>query len=236
MNIHTSTPSVHGAQAPLDQSILQGGARALEGILPQGTPPKLFGCIENTVRDAFNQHGISAFAMPRDAAMAHEAGHAIVGTHEGVLYRSVSIESRSVPGFGMAWGGWCNADVGWTSGPDTTAQSDLSRARIIIAGLAAEALTGKDNPGSSIDERALTTALVSNAANKLAKQNLSDAEFLAYAEQLGDEQVWNATIAILRNNEEPFQQLVNELDQREKVKGSKLRNILAKVRRIPAWT
>jgi hypothetical protein len=48
--------------------------------------------------------------------------------------------------------------------------------------------------------------------------------------------VWNATIAILRNNEEPFQQLVNELDQREKVKGAKLRNILAKVRRIPAWT
>jgi hypothetical protein len=232
MNIHTSTPSAHGAQAPLDQLILQGGARALEGILPQGTPPKLFGCIENTVRDAFNQHGISAFAMPREAALAHECGHAIVGTHEGVLYRSVTIESRMVPGFGEVWGGWCNADVGWTGGPDTTAQSDLSRARIIIAGLAAETLTGTDKPGSSIEERALVTALVSNAANKLAEPNLSEAEFLAYAERLGDEQVWDATIAILRNNEEPFKQLVQQLHEREKVKGRALRNILAQVKRV----
>jgi hypothetical protein len=167
--------------------------------------------------------------MPRDAAIAHEAGHAIVAAHEGQIFRSVNIESRSVPGFGMVWSGWCSADGTWTSGPDTTAESDLSRARIVIAGLVAEHIARTANPGSSIDERSLSLALASNAANKLYQ---SPAEFKTFAERLWREQVLGFDYDILCANLEPFQQLRTQLNEREKVKGGKLRAILAKVRRI----
>jgi hypothetical protein len=95
----------------------------------------------------FNKHGPSTFTASREAALAREAGHLIVGAHEGVPFRSATIVSRSVPG-GTSWGGWCSADEGWTSSPDTTAQQDLSRARIVIAGFAAEALSGRPSSGS----------------------------------------------------------------------------------------
>src|SRR5262249_15592715 len=145
-----------------DQFLLQGGAQALDRVLPQGAPPEFVRCIENAVRETLNKHGHSAFSMPRVAAIAHEAGHAIVAAHEGQIFRSVKIESRLVPGFGMVWGGCCSADGTWSTGPDTTAQSDLSRARIVIAGLVAEKLCGLGEPGSSMDERAVATALISN--------------------------------------------------------------------------
>jgi hypothetical protein len=199
--------------------------------LPQGMPPQTSVCIENAVRDVLTKHGSSAFHMSREAALAHEAGHVIVGAHEGVFFRSVTISSRVVPVFGTAWGGWCASDAGWTTGPDTTAESDLSRARIVIAGFVAEALTGWDKPGSSIEERAVTSVLVNNAANKLGK-HLSPAEFEPYALRLGDEQVWNVTVAILRHNHEPFLHLIEQLHQHGKVKGRALRDIITKVKRI----
>ena len=62
-----------------------------------------------------------------------------------------------MPFFGRCWGGLCSEAGGvWTSGPDSHAEDDLRRARFIIAGLAGEALTGLDKPGSSLDELALS--------------------------------------------------------------------------------
>jgi hypothetical protein len=135
-----------------------------------------------------------------------------------------------------------NAD-GWTSGPDTTAESDLSRARYLIAGLVAEVLTKKDKPGSSLDERGLVNMLVNNATIKLlgetpfetlaeADAHGCSAERLAYFTKLGDEQVWDAAVAILRNNWDLFQQLAQELYRRHRIKGSALQKILSKVKRI----
>ena len=126
-------------------------------MLPQGTPPELIaGDRRRRPQDALDRHGLAAFTMPRDAALAHEAGHAIVGAHEGFAVRSVTIFSRSVSGL-EAWGGFCTEAGGaWTTGPDTSADDDLRRARFIIAGLAGEAITGTDKPGSSIDELALS--------------------------------------------------------------------------------
>jgi hypothetical protein len=51
-------PRAHGAQAALDQ------------FLPQGTPPELIDAIENRIRVTLGRHGISGFAMPREAALA----------------------------------------------------------------------------------------------------------------------------------------------------------------------
>jgi hypothetical protein len=189
--------------------------------LPQGTPPELIAAIEDEARDTFVRHGPSAFVAPREAAIAHEVGHTIVGTHEGLVIESVRIFSRSAPPFGKTWGGWCAEENGkeWTTGPDTSAESDLSRARIIIAGLAAEAMTGTDLPGSSIEERALSQLIAHNAAVKLAAPMLSDEARSAYAERLWNEQVWCRTLAILRENQDAFDRLAQLLHHRENVRG-----------------
>jgi hypothetical protein len=207
--------------------------------LPQGTPPELVRAIKCAVYDALDHHGLAAFMMPREAALAHEAGHAIVATHEGVTIRRVTIFSRSMSGV-ACWGGQCmDAGGTWTTGPDSSADDDLRRARMIIAGLAGEALTGLDRPGSSIDELALSQLVGLNAAFKLDCEaaafddlNRSDAEYSAYAQRLWHEQVWDVTLAILRANREPFFQIVKHLHEKEKVQGPKLRQALAQVRRI----
>jgi hypothetical protein len=200
--------------------------------LPKGTPPELIAIIEDAMRDTLDRHGASAFMASREAAIAHEAGHTIVMTHEGLTVESVRIFSRSVL-LGRAWSGWCaEKDGEWTSGPDTSAESDLSRARVIIAGLAGEAITRLDTPGSSLDELALSQFIGHNAAAKLADPHLSDAEYDAFVQQLWHERVWRRTLAILDANRDPFMRLVEHLHRHETVKGSKLRAVLAQIRRI----
>jgi hypothetical protein len=160
-------------------------------------------------------------------------GHAIVAAHEGLTVRSVTIFPRSVPNVGLAWGGWCmDAGGTWTSDPDSTADEDLRRARIVIAGLAGEAMAGCDLPGSSLDELALSQLIGINAAVKLGDPALSDEAHSAYVQRLWHEQVWGVTISILRANYEPFNALVQALHEKEKVKGARLRQVLAQVRRI----
>jgi hypothetical protein len=210
-------------------------AATLASILPKGTPPELIDAIEDATRKTLNQHGLSAFEMSREAAIAHEAGHTIVATHEGLNIESVRIFFRSAPLFGKVWGGWCAEEVGkeWTTGPDSSAESDLSRARIIIAGLAGEAIVGLDKPGSSLDELALSQVVGINAGVKLGDPTLSDAAHAAYVQQLWHEQVWGVALAILRANQGPFNRLVEHLHRTEMIKGGKLRAVLAQVRRIP---
>jgi hypothetical protein len=43
--------------------------------LPQGTPPVLTMVIEDATRDALDRHGLAAFMMPREAAIAHGSRH-----------------------------------------------------------------------------------------------------------------------------------------------------------------
>src|SRR5262245_49410587 len=204
-------------------------------ILP-GTPPVLLGVIEDAARGVFERHGVSAFAAPRAAAAAHETGHAIVGTHEGFRIRRITISSRSAPIFGeLLWGGRCmEAAATWSSGPDTTADDDLRRARFIIAGLVGEGMAKVDRPGSSLDELALSQLVGMNAAEKLAGPGLSDAEYSAYAKRLWYEQIWGVAFKILRNNFEPFKQLFEHLQRHDEIRGPKLCKMLVQVRRIEA--
>ena len=193
--------------------------------LPQGTPPELLAAIETAVRNVVGQHGPNAFAMPQEAAIAPEVGHAIVATHEGLGIKSISIFSR-----GRLWGGWCVCDgPAWTTGPDTSAANDFSAARLIIAGLAGEAICGLDRAGSSLDELALSQLVGLNAATKLADPNLSGEDYNTYAQRLWHEQVWGVVITILRNHREPFQRLAGLLQERKEVKGGTLRRVLRRV-------
>lgn len=99
--------------------------------LPQGTPPELVKAINDNVRETFGRHGLAAFTMPRNAALAHEAGHAVVAAHEGMTIRQVTVFSRSMAGV-EAWGGECTEAGGWTTAWETTAADDLARARFIV--------------------------------------------------------------------------------------------------------
>jgi hypothetical protein len=202
-------------------------------MLPEGTPPELTQAIQDATRKTLARDGIAAFTMPRHAAVAHEAGHAIVGAHEGFAIRRLTVFSRPV--FGLeAWGGFCaEAGGAWTFGPDSSVEEELRRARFIIAGLAGEAFTGTDKPGSSLDELALSQLIGANVAFKLDDDSgRSDAEYRAYAEQLWDAQIWRVAIAILTANREPFMQIVRSLEEKGKVAGKRLRKALAQVRRI----
>ena len=134
----------------------------------------------------------------------------------------VTIFSRATPFFGLCWGGLCSEAGGaWASGPDSHAEDDLRRARFIIAGLAGEALTGLDKPGSSLDELALSQFLGANAAMKLGHGD---------PRQLWNERVWRVALSILHGNHAPFAQIARQLDEKEKVQGGKLRRILCRVR------
>ena len=210
----------------------QDSAAALRAVLPQGTPPELITAIEDAARRALHEHGAAAFAAPREAAIMHEVGHAIVGTHEGFAIRKITISRRS-SSFGPVWGGHCMETGGaWTTGPDSSAAEDLRRAQFIIAGLAGEAITGHDKPGSSLDELALSQVIGQNAAVKLGNPTLNDEAHSAYVQQLWHEQVWGVAISILRANREPFMQLAEGLNQYERLHGDKLRKVLAQVKRI----
>lgn len=202
--------------------------------LPQGAPPQLTTVIQDAVLNVLLRHGARAFEAPRHAAIAHEAGHAIVGTHEGFTIRRVTVFARSAPSVGQPlWGGLClEAGGPWTTGPDSTADEDLRRARLVIAGLAGEAITGLDRPGSSLDELALSQLIGLNAAVKLDDPNRTDVEYPRYAERLWHERVWNTTIDILYGNLEPFRQVIGHLDRHERVKGGALRKVLAQVKEI----
>jgi hypothetical protein len=63
--------------------------------LPQGTPIELEAAIEKAARDALARHGLSAFTMTREAALAREASHAIVAAHEGFTVRCGSVRQGS---------------------------------------------------------------------------------------------------------------------------------------------
>jgi hypothetical protein len=200
--------------------------------LPQGTPPELIAVIEDAAWRAFHEHGAVAFAAPREAAAAHEAGHSVVAAHEGFTIRQVTIFPRSAPGFGQVWGGRCMMAGGtWSTGPDSSADDDLRRARFIIAGLAGEAVVGLDKPGSSLDELALSQFIGINAGVKLGDPTLSDEAHSAYVQRLWHEQVWGETISILSANREPFVQVAEHLIQHERIEGGKLRKVLAQVKR-----
>jgi hypothetical protein len=204
--MHTdSTNGINGQEFPFGQ-----------------VPPEFFTSIENATRKVFAQHGASAFTAPKNAAVAHECGHAVVGTHQGLTITSVSVFQR-----GSLWGGWCACDKSvWRTGPDTSAENDLAAARMVIAGLAGKAICGLDRPGSSLDETVLSQIVGLNAALKLAGHAI-DAEDEAFAEQLWHEQVWGEAVTILRDNREPFQRLAEMLMKDENVRGGKLRRVLA---------
>jgi hypothetical protein len=206
---------------------------ARAGFTVVDPPPGLMTHFGDVVRDIFIQHGASAFKSTREVAIAHEVGHAIVGAHEGFEIRRIMITPRSAPNGELVWGGRYQPAGGtFRSGPDTSPDENLRRARLIIAGLAGEVATRTDVPGSSVDELAMSQLLACNAALKLADPGLNDAEREAYARQLFHKQVFCVAVNILCGNADLFNRLVEHLHQHEHARGDKLRRALAQVKRV----
>jgi hypothetical protein len=223
MNSYTTTTRAYNLQALIDQL-----------HLPLGIPPEYVDIIMENMRAVYVQHGPSAFAMTREAALYHEGAHALIGWHEGLRICSVSITSRVVPELGTSWGGWCmHNDPPWPIGQDTPVKNDLRLARMKIAGIVGEAVAGLDKPGSAIDELVISQYVGQIAARKVVDVNrISQEEFDAFAQEYWHEKVWGVGIQILANNEKAFREIIQELHLHEKVKGRRLRDILNKVKRI----
>ena len=190
---------------------------------PIGTPGELIAETDIFAGKILAKHGIKAFAMPFEAAVAHESGHVIVAAAEGCKIDKVCLIRSMLPALGEIWGGKFLERNRWTRDANTPPQDDLRRARIVIAGYAGEKAYGVARPGSSLDERALSYFLA-----VLAADNLKRTDWQA----LWHEQVWKPIKPVFETNRRPFEQLMDALCSHERVQGAKLQTILSHVKPI----
>jgi hypothetical protein len=178
------------------------------------------GLLEQRITEILETEGVSAFAMPRDAAAFHEAGHAVVSKYEAMPVKRVAIFQASVSDtaatlFGAAWAGRTSGSKKWSIGPDTSPIEDLKHSRIMLAGLASEVLFGAARSGSSLDE--LITAQLATA---MVAQKLG-----VGGEQLWPK-VWQQTAEICFHNRKVIDAIAERLLRCGSITGNALRQLL----------
>src|SRR5262245_22222937 len=151
--------------------------------------------------------GLAAFEMARSSAIAHEAGHTVVGAVHGLAVSSCEITRRTIPKIfrravgRSAWGGltrWAQPQpfgpagefaVEFANVPTATV---LTQIAVTIAGVVAEAVFDPDEyrDGSSIDEVLVAQVLTDQLAARLG----------LVAPELWD-LCWRRTAAVLKHNE-----------------------------------
>ena len=169
--------------------------------------------MESLLRQALAEHGEAALRSTRRDSAVHEAGHCAVYHAEGEKLRSAAIW----PVDGTGWSGITHAGGRWQVNPYTAPQDDLSRARITIAGWAAEVLEQGDDvaAASSLDEIVLFQQIVGAAAHKLG-----DDPSRLCAEQMG------LVAATLAENWTAVQNIANALERRKRLNGAQLKAML----------
>jgi hypothetical protein len=177
--------------------------------------------------------GPHAFELPRSAAIAHETGHAIVGTHEGIAISAVRVWSVPVSPqeyrlMGPTWTGE-TVDPAWGITPITPTAVILSRVRMILAGVIGEAVLDPENcrKGSSLDERLLGRML----CETLLRQHADDFPDIDRPQDIYCMLVMQVS-AILKRNEGMAQCLMRKLAHQGTVRGQPLAKILQQVRRV----
>ena len=166
--------------------------------------------------------GPAAFEAPREAAALHEAGHAVVGAHEGFSIEKLTISEKIQNGASL-WGGFTHSQP-WSVKQTTQPADDLRHARFIIAGLAAESMTEWNRAGSSLDELILAQLVTALAAQKVG----------ADEQILWRNDVWAGSAKIIKHNAEPFNQIVDHLLHTQEISGGDLQAMLSAVRQISA--
>lgn len=181
--------------------------------------------------EVLKSEGAAAFLMPREAAAWHEAGHAIVGRHEGYKITKVSIvrskrtfTPEQIAVLGEVWAGVVDRDVADCQiiGPDTNPRDDLKWARMLIAGKRVEDITGWGAAASALDEPWLGQFVTGRAAEKLGV----DGEELWY-------QIQREVDDICTTNREVLNRMSGELFEREWITGGVLKKMLRAVKQVP---
>ena len=176
--------------------------------------------LEQRITEILKAEGPAAFALPREAAACHEAGHAAVSKYEGVPVKRVAIFQVPLSGtatslFGAAWAGRTSGGKKWSIGPDTSPIEDLKHIRIMLAGLASEILFGVARSGSSLDELITAQLATATAVQKLGVEG---------------EQLWlkvlAQTTAICRDNRKVIDAIAERLLRCGSITGGALRDLL----------
>lgn len=186
--------------------------------------------VATRAREVLEEYGAEAFALPRAAALAHEAGHAVVAAALGLQVEFIKVER--VADFGGAWSGFCQLTIGeWLMTRDSPLPDILMHAKYLIAGLAGELVSGLALPGSSLDEVLQAQVLAAMAADKIYPDSApaAHADCAAHIWEVG---ILGLAVSILRANRRALNRLVAELDRRGEVRGRPLRRVLAQVQRM----
>jgi hypothetical protein len=172
-------------------------------------------CITQAAQEILASEGMQAFEMPKSAALAHEVGHCIVGTHEGLCIVEVRVFERSAG----VWCGVVNESSSWHIDIDTPIETALARARYLVAGIAGEAVLDPVHrrSGSSVDEVILVQMLLAGIWQQRR------AEF-GGVDDLGDlcRAVWLQVCCIIKHNENVAHGLMRKLERTGRVYGKPL--------------
>lgn len=183
---------------------------------------KLIKLYARKAKTVYADDGVAELTVTREAAVVHEAAHAVVQTHDGDLITVVSVFSRPFKGK-IAWGGV--AKKGRQCDEMTSPERDLRQARAVIAGKVAEQFCTAKCEASSLDEIMLSQTLAKIASCKLDRKTAG--------EQLWRKQVWQRAEAILWHNQKVFYELSERLHREGSIKGAELKRLLSGVRRLP---
>jgi hypothetical protein len=171
--------------------------------------------------------GISALDMPRTTAIVHEAGHVIVGVHEGLGVKYVRVGDLTRNGR-IYWGGYVLYTSGrWHMSENTKPEDDLKHVRTMIAGVIAERLFDPKNYRelSGLDEILVAQTACMGIAPKLNTKQ----------EDLW-QLTWNHTKAILIYNKTVVRELMAKLKVTGSLRNTPLKSTVSKVRQVPEAT
>ena len=194
-------------------------------FLPAEAQAGVTECITNKALELLAAEGMQAFDMSRSAALAHETGHAIVGTHEGLTILEVKVFER----FADTWCGVVNESSSWQVDADTPTAAALARARYLIGGIAGEAVLDPDNmrSGSSLDEIVLAQMLLGGIWQKRREEFPG----IDHPSDLWTV-VWQHTACIVKHNEKVGHDLIRKLERTGRLYGKPLQACLRRVARF----
>jgi hypothetical protein len=185
--------------------------------------------IEDIAREArrlLATEGLRSFEMPRSAAIAHEAGHAIVGRHQGLTIVRVEVFKRSGPQ-GEVWGGATNENAPWRIDTTTPTAGVLARVRYMVAGIAGEPILDPDGyrRGSSLDEIVLSQMIYV----RVMQERSSEFVGVDHPHEIWSG-CWWQTCVILKHNEDIARDLMRKLARTGCLRGKPLAASLRQVR------
>ena len=210
---------------------LKGSSNEIAGFhMPPAIAAELREKLLRETDELFAKYGARAFENPRGAALVHEAGHAIVGQHDGITPARVAIWKHPAaskypvdPRHRWVGNNW------WSRRLDpidlsTDRVETAKRVTLMIAGAAGEKLLAPEEwrEASSLDEIVLA---------QFACQVASDNDDILGAA------LWaictDRAVTIIEHNEAVARELIAALDKTETIRGTPLAKILSRVRKIP---